>query len=305
MSANRSNRCRNAEAFTLVELLIVIAIIGLLIGLLLPAVQAAREAARRSQCQSNLRQIGIALQDYHGVHKVFPPGARLPNSPNLAGASWRVLLLPFVEESALAEETALSPDGGLTNTIGSNREISIYVCPSMPLQTSGIKISHYSGVMGAGRQSRRKNLTSSCGDVFLDGVLYPGSKTRASNIADGLSHTLAVGERTYWIAWNWMEGANWSNNPSPRVCSNALSNIRYPINAAAETFGYFSGDTSVPVEVRKIPLNDLYFGSQHTGGAQFCFADGSVHLVRDSIDFTVFENLSTIAGSDEIKDWND
>jgi prepilin-type N-terminal cleavage/methylation domain-containing protein len=89
---------RERKAFTLVELLVVIAIIGILVALLLPAIQAAREAARRAQCSNNLKQIGIALQDYHSAHKTFPIGAALQE-----GTTWSGFLLPFMEEQALAD----------------------------------------------------------------------------------------------------------------------------------------------------------------------------------------------------------
>jgi prepilin-type N-terminal cleavage/methylation domain-containing protein/prepilin-type processing-associated H-X9-DG protein len=281
--------------FTLIELLVVITVISILIGLLLPAVQAAREAARRSSCGNNLHQLGIALQDYHDVKERFPPGSRLHDKPTQRSISWRVLLLPHLEESALYGTTNPGSDGGAASWGGEIIAIPTYMCPSAPPLTTQIKPSHYSGVMGVGLGDHRMNLTGSCGDVFTDGVLFPNSRTRISSIEDGTSHTLAIGERIYSILWNWMEGANWSGSPPTQICTNALSNASYPINDYRQYVGS-SGPPNPTLNVVK--LNDLYFGSHHTGGAQFCFADGSVRLLRDDMNFAVFQAMATINGGE-------
>src|SRR5262245_24444342 len=102
---------RGWTGFTLVELLVVIAIVGLLIALLLPAVQAAREAGRRNSCMSNLKQIGIALQNYHATNKSFPPSAMFnTKSRDKPGPSWRVLILPYIEETSTFREIGVQPD---------------------------------------------------------------------------------------------------------------------------------------------------------------------------------------------------
>jgi prepilin-type N-terminal cleavage/methylation domain-containing protein len=141
-------RDRRADGFTLVELLVVIAIIGVLVALLLPAVQSAREAARRMKCASNLKQIGLALQNYHDTHNVFPPGvltqtndphyrAGVPNGPgqdrNAAVESWgwAAFLLPYVEQTALYQQ---GPGSGqllqnLVNPVALT-PLAIYRCPS-------------------------------------------------------------------------------------------------------------------------------------------------------------------------------
>ncbi|MEX0613716.1 MAG: DUF1559 domain-containing protein [Pirellulales bacterium] len=281
------------SGFTLIELLVVITIIGVLIGMLLPAVQAARESARRSSCSNNLRQLGIALHEYHNVKKRFPPGARLHDLPNQRSISWRVIILRQMEESALYERSDPEPDGGAASWGGETIAISTYLCPSVPWPATLAKPSHYSGVMGAGLGNYRMNLISSCGDVFTDGVLYPDSRTRIAEIEDGTSHTLAIGERVYSIVWNWMEGANWSGMPPTRICTNAASNVSYPINDNR----YYVGDSSAPDPALKVvALNDLFFGSLHTGGAQFCFADGSVRMLSDTMNFAVFQAMATING---------
>ncbi len=304
---NRSATLRRSLAFTLVELLVVIAIIGILLGVLLPAVQAAREAARRSRCTNNLKQLGIAIQSYHGQYGRFPPGARLHATEREIGVSWRVLVLPYLEEAALYAKTNPKPDGGASDWAGRRVALDVLICPSIarpsdhPLQ---YKDSHYSGVSGAARNNQRIDLEDvGCGDIFTNGVFFPESRTTIAKIQDGTSHTLAIGERKY-VFQDWMPGSTWSGTPYTRICTGSSNNIRYPINADHSQFGYYIADPEAPAgPLKKLTLNDLFFGSNHPGGAQFCFADGSVRMLSDSIDFTAFEDLSTIAGA-EVNRWD-
>ncbi len=143
-----SSRSRRVSAFTLVELLVVIAIIGILVALLLPAIQSAREAARRAECTSNLKNLGLALQNYHDVRKHFPPAARIgPQSdPNHVKdmilndlrlyQNWAIEILPFIEETALADRLDISniPPGKTVrhadNAAARSTEIGVMLCPS-------------------------------------------------------------------------------------------------------------------------------------------------------------------------------
>jgi prepilin-type processing-associated H-X9-DG protein len=153
--------------------------------------------------------------------------------------------------------------------------------------------------MGVGRDENRIDLEqTACGDIYTDGIFFPDSQTRISEVLDGTSHTLAVGERNY-IFRDWMTGATQKGLPNPRVCTGSESNIRYPINAEKNHFGYYVGDADAPnINVRTMLLNDLFFGSYHDGSAQFCFADGSVRIISETIDFAVFGDMSTIAGGE-------
>jgi len=293
-----------AAGFTLVELLVVIAIIAVLLGLLLPAVQAAREASRRSSCGNNLRQLSIAIQSYHVLHKSFPPGAYLHADEGAIGISWRVMILSFLEEKALYEQIHPTPDGG-ANFSAEELAIDVFLCPSAPPPVSGsgsLKISNYEGVSGAGRGDRRIDLEDvACGDVYTDGIFYPQSHTTIGRIVDGTSHTMAIGERTYIFFGQWMTGATWAGDPDmkTRICSRAAKNVRYPINADLGQFGYYISDPSAPTPAQRTMLqNDLFFGSAHPGVAQFCFADGSVQTLSDATDFTIYADLSTIAGGE-------
>ena len=284
----------------------VITIIGILLGLLLPAVQAAREAARRTQCLNNLKQMGIAIQSYHGLHGRFPPGSHLHEKEREPSISWRVMILPDMEETSVYEQINPLPDGGAANWSAEKLIIETYLCPSAPRPPDNPAIqkeSHYSGVAGAPRDNELLDLEDAvCGDLATNGVFFPDSRTRIAKIEDGTSHTLAIGERTY-IFRHWMSGAIWTGTPPTRICTGAVSNIRYPINADRNYFGYFVGDLEAPTAAPKsMLLNDLYFGSFHPGGANFCFADGSVHTLSDAMDFTIFEDMATINGS-EVNRW--
>ncbi len=275
-------------AFTLVELLVVIAIIGLLLGILLPAVQAAREAARRSQCTNNLKQIALALQNYHGTHGNFPPSTQLVPDPAESSISWRVMILPYLEETVLYNQMGVTGDGRAVNWSAKTRAIDVYVCPSRErpiVNGSTLVMAHYAAVSGAYRGSDTLNLSGDpiCGEIYTNGVMYPvgpyysKGPVSIAKIGDGTSHTLMVGERLC-RTFNWMDGASYDGQPPTRLCTEAAKNIRFAINT---------------VETNTMLMNDLVFDSKHSGGAQFCLADGSVQFIRDSIDFTLFQNLAT------------
>jgi len=303
----RTPRRNGGTAFTLVELLVVIAIIGVLVALVLPAIQAAREAGRRNGCANNFHQLGVAILDYEGDHRRFPPGARLHDSKDLPSISWRVMILPHIEAATVYEQINPTPDGGAASWDAQGVLIPTYVCPSAPPQSDSplfLKESNYSGVAGAVRDNEYIDLEDVlCGDLCTNGVFFPGSRTRISKIEDGTSNTLAIGERNYTFR-DWMTGASWRGIPPTRICNNPGSNVRYPINADKGYWGYFVGDSNAPIGTPKtMLLNDLHFGSDHPGGAQFCFADGSVHMFSDDIDITVFEDLATIAGH-EVNRWD-
>ncbi len=297
--------CRPLLGFTLVELLVVVAIIGILLGILLPAVQAAREAARRTGCVNNLKQIGLALQNYHAQYRRFPPAAPLLTKERDPSISWRVMILPFLEQSPLYEEIKPKPDGGATNWNAQTIVLPDYLCPNTeaPVSNAGVLVSsNYAAVSGAYRGTERVDLEdTSCGDVYTNGVFYHNSRVSISKITDGTSHTLAVGERLY-IFRDWMDGASYVGKPPTRICSEAAKNLRFPINADQNQFGYYVGDFDAPTGAPKtMLLNDLFFASKHPGGANFCLADGSVQFLRDSIDFTVYQDLATKSGAEVIQ----
>ena len=291
------------NGFTLIELLVVITIIGVLIGLLLPAVQAAREAARRSACLNNCHQLATALHNYESQHRAFPTGARAHRQKNVFSVSWQALILPSIEQQELYERINPDADGGVGQA-GHNQAVhvvDVFHCPSADAPfTDGINRngSNYVGVAGAGKTDGVIDLEDNdCGDLFVDGVLAYEHPTSISDITDGTSNTLAFGERIYLLEI-WTYGANWRGEPPNRICAAAIKNLRYPPNANLDRIGYWVRDQSVPVEKRKIPRNDLIFGSHHSGGAHFALADSSARFVSDDIDFTVLQALATRDGGE-------
>jgi prepilin-type processing-associated H-X9-DG protein len=296
--------------------LVVIAIVGILLGLLLPAIQAAREAARRRSCSSNLHQLGIAIQTHHDRHRAFPPGAHLHRLQNTSGIGWRVLVLNELEETSMYQEIEPLNDGGAAKWNSQYVPVEVYLCASAPRppdSSTSLKESHYFGVAGPGRNGKRLTLEQNvCGHLSYDGIFFPIFKwpttgtntplprtgTRIATITDGTSKTLAIGERSAYNLFDWMTGGLWESNPPTLICNRPAKNVSYRINTPLNANGQFVDDTGT---LKKMLINDLVFGSFHSGGAQFCFADGSVDMISDDIDFTLFQDITTISG-DEVND---
>ena len=293
------------HGFTLIELLVVITIIGVLLGLLIPAVQSAREAARRTSCTNNLKQIGVALQSFHAQNGRFPPAAPLHERESDASVSWRVMILPFMEEQPIYQEIAPLPDGGAKSWGPQLWAINLYICPSAPPPVNNgtaLVEAHYAAVAGAYRGDDRIDLEDSfCGDIYTNGIFYPDSRTSIAEITDGTSHTLAVGERLYNFL-DWMTVATYEGKPPTEICTEAAKNVRFPINADQNVYGYYKYDFRAPAGApRTMLLNDLFFASQHPGGAQFCLADGSVQFLSETINFTLFQDLATKDGEEVVE----
>lgn len=221
-----SVRNQKRQAFTLVELLVVITIIGILIALLLPAVQAAREAARRGQCTNNLKQLGLALQSFNDSYGRFPPGGARDSSPfgkgtSTWGSSWMVYILNRVDQAAIGDNWQYSGNSGQNNTnnanllLSSGKQvfISAYWCPSSPLQQwapnqlAGVTYPmapSYVGVSGAvsglipGYTESRQN-TGTYGTCAGGGILYPNSQVRMQDILDGTTNVMAISEQADYI----------------------------------------------------------------------------------------------------------
>jgi prepilin-type N-terminal cleavage/methylation domain-containing protein/prepilin-type processing-associated H-X9-DG protein len=211
---------RTRSGFTLIELLVVIAIIAILIALLLPAVQKVREAAARTQCQNNMKQMGLALHSYHDSVKSLPPGTsqdQPPFGPGPAGGwgtNWHVYILPYIEQSALYNQINFTSGAGsgygntANGTLFNGKRIPIYRCPSSPLPEGGCAVpnvtdtmrSSYVGICGAvdglipGYVETRQVNGTSGGLAAWSGVLFPNARMKLITISDGTSNTLMVSE---------------------------------------------------------------------------------------------------------------
>ena len=290
---------RQARAFTLVELLVVIAIIGVLVALLLPAVQSAREAARRMQCQNNLKQIGLALHNYHDTHMTFPPGAFWYGASSENRGSILIQLLPFIEQQNLYNRfdftTNVDSQTALQGTI-----IPGYTCPSDANRglLNGLAIHNYAASAGPTPHIDSPSCTCGTGASFnaytavvpnskyggtpdFAGPFYrTGKCTTMSDCRDGLSNTIYFGEVRRACSNHIKQGWMRSNN------GNGLVATQVPIN-------YNSCDDAASNPCNK-PCNwstELAFKSQHTGGAQFVLGDGSVHFYGETIDHAVYQLL--------------
>jgi prepilin-type N-terminal cleavage/methylation domain-containing protein/prepilin-type processing-associated H-X9-DG protein len=296
--AGRQRMVATRVGFTLVELLVVIAIIGVLVALLLPAIQAAREAARKTHCANNVKQIGLALQNYHSQQKSFPAGARKIRPGT--GLSWRVYILPFLELGNVYSEISPLPNGTAQSYNARYHVIQAFMCPSMDppsVSATAEHGAHYSAIGGTNTTDEYLDLeNANCGDVFTNGIFYHDSFTRIAQITDGTSNTFAVGERSYFFD-HWMMGLTYSGlSPTSNMCMGSSHNVRYPINVDLDTLvdGYFKFDPHAPPDaVKRMTRNDLPFGSVHPGGAHFGYADGSVHFISDEINFTTYQALVT------------
>jgi prepilin-type N-terminal cleavage/methylation domain-containing protein len=264
--------------FTLIELLVVIAIIAILIGLLLPAVQKVREAAARTQCTNNLKQIGLGMLNYHDVYKRLPQGwvVNLKNQP-APGWTWPVLILPYVEQDNLYK--ALNPDlvtpngppaaaNALTQTV-----LSVFICPSDPGPNPNPWYNNY------GKSNYVCNRALLGPDDGTVGPVGQIANLRLTDIKDGTSNTLMVGERDSFknFAGIWPSRAYGGNGSTASFEGRPGRGLNRPYKTNGP-FPPATGDNPFNYAQR------LEFSSMHTGVVGFVFADGSVHMLSDTID---------------------
>jgi prepilin-type N-terminal cleavage/methylation domain-containing protein/prepilin-type processing-associated H-X9-DG protein len=319
-----TNGQQRRRGFTLVELLVVIAIIGILIALLLPAVQAAREAARRTQCINNLKQLGLALHNYHDTNKEIPPSAipAMLDWPN----GFHVELFPYMEQANLQGSLNLKANHntGVNETL-KHTKLTAYLCPS----TDNIYddndepagrlwyASHYVAINGPGRNGRLRTLEQShCGNENLDGFVRSApnpatwkradatklkSMTRFDDVLDGLSNTLAMGEINYNVR-TWMRGSTnanpstvWPETGGSKLCIVTAKNLKLPMNSDPKIWKYGGAGKSTML------FNDFFLGSEHPGGAIFLFGDGSANFLNETISFPIYQEFGTIAGGETNK----
>jgi prepilin-type N-terminal cleavage/methylation domain-containing protein/prepilin-type processing-associated H-X9-DG protein len=282
------------KGFTLIELLVVIAIIAILIGLLVPAVQKVREAAARLQCQNNLKQVGLAAHNYHGVYKRFPPAINMPGQEKFGWPvaptqnrwfSMTMAMMPFIEQDNLrknAVDNIANPH--YTNCNGPNsigaQVINILVCPTdsaMPNPAVGTYGVYYFGLVSYGGCSGTSATTTNGALSLKNGIFFINSSVGITNITDGTSNCLMFGER---------------------------SRLNLPATSTSQSVGGWAWVNQYAMEdntmnasepIEGVNLHDLnQFGSQHAGGdiCNFAFADGSVRSIGKSISIVAFQRLA-------------
>ena len=284
---------RPPHGFTLVEILVVVAIIGILVALLLPAIQSARETARRAICQNHLHQLGLALNNFHSTHECFPSGySATAQNYFYPHWSWSSYLLPYVEEGgvyqALGVESQQFGNGATLApaTADTQRPMSLFVCPSdlgnvLNDQKGLHGKSNYRGVMG--------NITMLAMDyptaTTENGVIYMNSNISTGKITDGCSQTLIVGECTLSGLNPGHNGAIWAGMHGSVDISLATGQETILVSDA---MWWINSDPNWCIN----GIGLQAFGSNHLGGTCFCFADGSVHFLQTGIDGTTLENLA-------------
>lgn len=311
------------RGFTLIELLVVIAIIAILIALLLPAVQQAREAARRSQCVNNLKQIGLALHNYHDTHGTLPPGwigvdpaTRIPNAENgHSGFAWGAMILPMLDQGPLYNRINFSRS--CLDTTGNNNQallatpLAAFRCPSdsgpqtwvigsedgsgdlATLANANYVGSFGSGVPGTddgygGLLSWEDYIEANPNrQVQGTGMFWHNSNLRFRDVTDGLSNTVCVGEHKTNLRPD-------PAHPDEQWFSTWGAVIPEGEEAVARVLGLADHPPNHP----DTHLDD--FSSSHTGGAHFMFGDGRVRFLTENVDLNLFKAISTRSGGEVV-----
>ena len=314
MSTHRSHK-----GFTLVELLVVIAIIGILIALLLPAVQAAREAARRSQCTNNLKQIGLAMHNYHDTHKKFPYG--YIESPTLLHrrTCWFQEIWPYIEQQALYDLYMVDTQQWVMDVDPDVRDaqIAAFQCPSDGEQPakggSGGNRSGADGFQGSYVVCAAGYLEDPQGQVIHDGIMHYGtadlggifyrrSENKFASIIDGSSNTLLASEgiargKNNTGGWGGA-GGYWGGAPHGGYGFTALE----PPNSPLPDRVYSCKSTTWPqapcTSTSGTDDHRNFARSYHPGGCNFVLADGSVTFLSETINLATYNGLATRKGGE-------
>lgn len=312
---------RRRRGFTLVELLVVIATIGLLVALLLPAVQAAREGARRTQCVNNLKQTGIACQNYHEAMRSLPPGycAARPYvdgaTDTAPGWGWEAFILPQLEQRAFYDAITFAfPIEHPSNARAVQTRVPPYICPSDVAPDTPYAVPDANGntVVLAAPSSYSASIgndNSGVADLTGNGAFYRNSGTRFTDILDGTTFTILVGEKAFAKAqgiWGGAINRGVIKRGKYNSCQPVVPGMYYPAPALVVSHAHLNnaeidGDGSAGMDD---------FSSTHPGGANFLFADGSVHFIQSISadgpggDYTsedlIFQRLGTRACGEAI-----
>jgi len=289
---------RPRAGFTLVELIIVMAIVSLLAALILGAVQVSRASARRLQCQNNLRQIGLAMQVHHDNLEHFPSGWSAPE-----GWAWGALILPYMESAGLYENLNVRyhpvyynmttpPDAGEEGDVS----LSFYLCPA-----DGSIKRNPNYTSGGGVGYMKSNYVASHGDTrFIThmvnkhtGIFGLASQVRIPQITDGTSNTFLVGERRMSTKGIPSKGARFPGAIWIR-CINKGGTYMLGSSVAGLVGGTRSDHRRAVPKLNTEQANYWGFSSMHRKGANFVFADASVHFIYDQIDYQVYRNMANI-----------
>ena len=312
------------RGFTLIELLVVIAIIAILMALLLPAVQQAREAARRSQCKNNVKQLGLALHNYHDTHSVLPAaylfqpgGGGAQGTPNLTngdagpGWAWGMMILPFMEQAPLRTKFDDNlPCWNAANAGPAKTTVAAYLCPSAVNPGKNYNVVNATGTTLA--VFARSNYVVSAGNLGVwdnpaadlssvaNGCFYRNSSTRFADVVDGLSNTVFAGEKTpshsdsTWVGV--VPGAVTCPTPQYAAAGCDLGPAQVNVHSGP------GGPNETPPQI--FPPGCFQYAdemnSDHTGGGHVLFGDGSVKFISRFLDGPTWAALNTRAGKEVV-----
>jgi prepilin-type N-terminal cleavage/methylation domain-containing protein len=329
LGARKMQAVRRHRGFTLVELLVVIAIIGVMVSLLLPAVQAAREAARRVTCSNNLKQQSLALLNYESAYRLFPPSyvanTRDPrrdpftfDGPN--GFAWSALILPQLDQAVLHGRLQMESACWETAQGEAVRaRLPFFLCPSATRGEGPVQVRDSSGrvlatfgrstyVANAGQEEPWGEPAEDYRGI-ADGPLYRNSCTRLSDVSDGLSHTVFLGEHHPVLSDKTWVGVV----PGALVCANQPN--RFPLaqcDLAATLLNVHSGPSKseidpvlgfAPIHPPNSPLSNVcQMYSEHVGGALVSMGDGSVRFISATIHQPTWAAMSSSAKGESIGD---
>lgn len=305
---------KSRRGFTLVELLVVIAIIGVLVGLLLPAVQAAREAARRMSCSNNLKQISLAMHNYHDTHSSFPAGAW-----GWGWGTWQISVQPFMEQGNLYELYDHNNKWGIpvdnaryssaTNTDVTTKRLDEHTCPSdQPAFFYSITLHNYAVNFGNTGYAQQADLNGVIfgGAPFAEIAPTPSSLNKIVDMAaiiDGTSNTLLLAEVLQGQAPNDLRGMTWWGlnanfttylPPNTRL-PDRLHNAGYFVNQPKENLPCALTTSTDPIMFAS--------RSRHPGGVQASLCDGSVRFLSETVDLATYRALSTTRGSEVVHEF--
>ena len=289
-------------AFTLVELLVVIAIIGVLVGLLLPAVQQAREAARRMSCQNNLKQIALAMHNYHDTHNRFPPG-----TAGCCWGTWQPLILPFVEQENVSrlyvnwggnDSTGPRYGGEPNRSAVSSVRFPTFSCPSDTENSPiGTMTNHnYAVNYGNTGYAQQRELN---GVVFLKAPFSRDRNQRLGfhTMTDGTSNTLLVSEVRQGQDRD-LRGFTWWGDATGFTAYLAPNS---PLPDRIYSTFYCNPVPGMPCDASTADNPTMFASrSRHVGGVNSALGDGSVQFFSDSIDLLVWRSLSTAQGAEVV-----
>jgi len=319
------------KGFTLIELLVVIAIIAILIALLLPAVQQAREAARRTQCKNNMKQLGLALHNYHDVHNTFPPGViwrdmnanRLIDPPDIYGGArtgYMMHLFPYFEQAAIFNLIDFSLPG--ISWHGNNMQAMntaappVFKCPSdgqgadfaPSWSPQTVHKTNYMGFFNGDQlgnvwspQMNRIQRDGSVQVVDVSAVFGVNKGARFRDFLDGTTNTMVMAEYLTGISAQDVRGHALGDQPGGSMLFTQLGpNSRLPDRVYPCCGWCFNNPkANLPcINGDGTTTDTAGSRSRHTGGVQVCLGDGSVRFVSENIDLFLYRELATLRGGE-------